>query len=275
MGIQRTTQDSARITGALSGAGLVAALGIGPAYLVVSALYATSILLTLKAGTARAADSSSDTASTAAFASPWRDLKEGVRHVWHTPHLRATMLLAFLLNLTAFPLFNNLMPVVAKEVYQSDQTTLGYLVAGAATGAFTGSITLSRFAHRVPAARMMIVFSLAWYCMLIVFAHVPGPGIGVPVLFVTGFVQSLGMVPATAMLLRNSGEQYRGRVMGIRMLALYTNLPGLLLAGPLIEAIGYPSMATLYCGIGILLTLVIAVRWSASLWRLDAPANKR
>ena len=47
------------------------------------------------------------------------------------------MLLAFLLNLTAFPLFNNLLPVVAKDVYLSDQTTLGYMVAGAASGALT------------------------------------------------------------------------------------------------------------------------------------------
>ena len=55
MGIQRTTQDSARIAGALSGAGLVALLGIGATYLVVASLYAISVLLTLKAGSSRSA----------------------------------------------------------------------------------------------------------------------------------------------------------------------------------------------------------------------------
>jgi predicted MFS family arabinose efflux permease len=185
------------------------------------------------------------------------------------------MLLAFLLNLTAFPLFNNLLPVVAKDVYLSDQTTLGYMVAGAASGALTGSIVLSRFAHRVPPARMMIVFSMAWYAMLLVFARAPDPAIGIPVLVLTGFVQSLAMVPGTAMLLRNSDEQFRGRIMGIRMLALYGNLPGLLLSAPLIASIGYPNTATLYCAIGIFFTLAIAVTWRAQLWRLDAPANRR
>src|SRR5687768_17189018 len=48
MSIERTTSDSARIFGALSGAGLVAALGIGPAYVCVAGLYATSFFLTLK-----------------------------------------------------------------------------------------------------------------------------------------------------------------------------------------------------------------------------------
>ena len=276
LGIQRTTQDSARIAGALTGAGLVATLGMGPAYIVVSCFYVISILLTLKAGRARVERHPTVAgASTPARVSPWRDLKEGVGYVWHTPHLRAAMLLAFLLNLTAFPLFNNLLPVVAKDVYLSDQTTLGYRVAGAASGALTGSIVLSRFAHRVPPARMMIIFSMAWYAMLLVFARAPDPAIGIPVLVLTGFVQSLGMVPGTAMLLRNSDEQFRGRIMGIRMLALYGNLPGLLLSAPLIASIGYPNTATLYCAIGIFFTLAIAVTWRAQLWRLDAPANRR
>jgi len=276
LGIQRTTQDSARIAGALTGAGLVATLGMGPAYIVVSCFYVISILLTLKAGRARVERHPTVAgASTPARVSPWRDLKEGVGYVWHTPHLRAAMLLAFLLNLTAFPLFNNLLPVVAKDVYLSDQTTLGYMVAGAASGALTGSIVLSRFAHRVPPARMMIVFSMAWYAMLLVFARAPDPAIGIPVLVLTGFVQSLAMVPGTAMLLRNSDEQFRGRIMGIRMLALYGNLPGLLLSAPLIASIGYPNTATLYCAIGIFFTLAIAVTWRAQLWRLDAPANRR
>jgi hypothetical protein len=56
---------------------------------------------------------------------------------------------------------------------------------------------------------------------------------------------------------------------------IYGNLPGLLVAGPLIAAYGYPVMATLYCGFGLVFTLWIGVRWRAHVWRLDAPANTR
>ena len=45
--ISRTTMDTARIAGALSGAGLFAALGIGPAYVAIVGLYAVSTALTL------------------------------------------------------------------------------------------------------------------------------------------------------------------------------------------------------------------------------------
>jgi hypothetical protein len=128
--------------------------------------------------------------------SPWRALKEGFVYAWSTPHLLATVLLAFLLNFTAFPLTNHLLPVVANNIYRSGQTTLGYMVAAVATGALIGSLLLSRFAHLVSAARMMIVFSVAWYLMLTVFAHVPVPAIGIPVLVLVGLAQSLGLVPA-------------------------------------------------------------------------------
>ena len=46
MGVARTTADSARIFGSLAGASLVAFLGIGPAYVVVTAFYASGLSLT-------------------------------------------------------------------------------------------------------------------------------------------------------------------------------------------------------------------------------------
>ena len=251
----------------------MAALGIGPAYAVVSVFYAISVVLTFKAGGAPA-ERPAPASAAPARESPWGDLKAGLAYVWNTPHLLAAMSLAFLLNLTAFPLFTGLLPVVAKEVYHSDQTTLGYLVASAGTGALLGAVVLSRIGHRVRPGRMMILFGAGWYLMLLVFAHMPHVAAGAPFLLLAGFAQALGLVPATAMLLRTS-DRFRGRIMGIRMLVIYGNLPGLLLAGPLIASWGYPVMATIYCAIGLAFTLLIAVHWRAHVWRKDAPANSR
>ena len=277
MSIQRTTQDSARIAGALTGAGLAVALGMGPAYAVVVSLYAISFLLTLRAGGARVPQTAvfDDNVSASARPSPWRDLRAGLAYVWTTPHLLAVMCLAFLLNLTAYPLFYGLLPYVAKEIYRTDQTVLGYMVAGAAFGALAGSIALSRHGSAIRPARMMIVFCTVWYALLLAFAQLQHPVGGVLVLLLAGCAQSLCQVPMAAMLLRTSDAQFRGRVMGIRMLAIYGNLPGLLLSGPLIGRFGYPATATLYCMIGLAFTLLIAVRWRAHLWRLEAPANTR
>jgi MFS family permease len=274
MSIQRTTQDSARIAGALTGAGLVAALGIGPAYAVVASLYVTSVVLTRQTGARRRAVAP-DRESAVATASPWRDLKAGIAYVWNTPQLFSVMCLALLLNLTAFPLMTGLLPYVAKEVYDADRIWLGYMVASAASGALTGSLLLSRYGSMVRPGRMVIGFSLGWYAMLLVFAQLVNPVLGLCALALAGLAQSLSQVPMATMLLRSCEEQYRGRVMGIRMLAIYGNVPGLLLSGPLIAHLGYPLTAGLYCLFGILVTIAITLSWRSHLWRTDAAANRR
>ena len=53
MGASRTTSDSARTVGALAGAGLFAALGMGTAYAAITGFYIGGFLLTLGVGTAR------------------------------------------------------------------------------------------------------------------------------------------------------------------------------------------------------------------------------
>ena len=277
MAIARTTSDTARIVGALSGAGLFAALGMGPAYVVVTSFYAASTLLTLGVASrpAAAAQSDAPAADILPRPSPWRDLREGIVYVWTTPQLLAAMWLAFLANLAAFPLSNGLLPYVAREVYGTDQTVLGYLVATCAVGALLGSIGLSMAGGYIRPGRMMLVFAAAWYALLLVFAQVQSPAGGLVVLFFAGVMQSLSLVPLTVVLLRTSGERFRGRVMGVRMLAIYSLPLGLLAAGAMIERIGFPATATIYAAVGLLFTLLIAWHWRAHLWQLDAPANAR
>ena len=127
MGLSRTTSDSARIAGALTGAGLFAAFGIGPAYIVIASFYALSALLTCGVFRHRKPRRAGRPPSPAA-SSHWRDLREGIPYVWNTPPLLAVMWLALLFNLAAYPLTNGLLPYVAREVYRIDQTGLGYLM---------------------------------------------------------------------------------------------------------------------------------------------------
>lgn len=273
MSVQRTTQDSARIAGALSGAGLVGWLGIGPAYAVVVFFYAASCLLTLQTGAARPARTESP--GRHARPTPWRDLMEGLAYVWNTPYLRAAMIFAFFVNMTAFPLFNGLQPYIVKEVYGADQKTLGYMIACAAAGALTGSIAMTRFSSFFRPSRLMIYAGIGWYLILLVYSQIETPAWGMAVLFCAGIGQATAMIPLATILLRNSDQKFRGRIMGVRMLVIYGNMPGILLAGFLIPRFGYPSIAIAYCIFGILMTLLIVYHWRATLWRTDAPANAR
>src|SRR5204862_8297766 len=112
-------------------------------------------------------------------------------------------------------------------------------------------------------ARMMILFALAWYLALLLFVQMPGPAGGRLALILAGFMQSLSLVPMSVMLLTSAGERFRGRVMGVRMLAIYGVPIGLMLACVLIERIGFVLAASLFFIIGLGLTLSISISWPA------------
>jgi len=264
MSIARTTTDSARIAGALAGAGVFAVFGMGPAYVFVTAFYVLGSLLLL--GIAPPSRHIS-LALTPESTSPWRDLKDGIAQVWNTPILLAVVWLAFLANLTAFPILNGLLPYVAKDVYALDQTGLGYLVAAFAAGALLGSIALSRVGAGVHLTRLMVVWTFAWYALVLVFAQMQGALGGFISLVLVGVGQSFAMVPLSIILLRAAGERFRGRVMGVRMMAIYSLPIGLLAGGVLIDQVGFRAMASLYAMIGLVFTLIIVLRLPTVLWR--------
>ncbi len=74
-------------------------------------------------------------------------------------------------------------------------------------------------------------------------------------LMLAGFAQSFCIVSLTVLLLRTSHERLRGRVISVRMLAIYSLPLGLLAAGALIERIGFSATATLYASVGLACTL--------------------
>jgi MFS family permease len=272
--ISRTTMDTARIAGALSGAGLFAALGMGSAYAAIVGLYLASTLLTLCVVAPSKPHPVDEATSGALRRSPLRDLKEGVAYVWTTPRMRAAIWIAFLANLTAYPLSNGLLPYIARDIYGTNQTGLGYLSASFAVGSLVGSIALS-VVGGVRVARLMIGATAMWYVMLLVFAHLQSVSAAMACLMLAGFAQSLAMISIAVILMRTASEHFRGRVMGVRMLAIYSLPLGLLAAGNLIGEIGFVATASLYAATGLLLMLIIVLHWRADLWHVHAPANVR
>ena len=85
--------------------------GLGAAYIMISLFYAISFLLTLgvsgiKTNPMELNGKIQD--------SVFFNLKQGLIYVWRTPTLLAAMWLAFLVNLTVFPVSHGILPYVAK-----------------------------------------------------------------------------------------------------------------------------------------------------------------
>jgi len=271
MGVSRTTADSARVVGALSGATLVALVGSGPAYLVVCLTYAASLSLTFNVGIRRLRVLADEPARSA----PLRALREGFAYVWSKPDMRALMLLAFLVNFAAYPIISSLLAYVAKDVYGLGQTGLGWLIACFAAGALTGSIAISTHGSHIRPARAMLVAATLWFACNFAFSWIETPLWGEAVLFVAGTIQSFCMVPMAVLLLRSADPAFRGLVMGVRMLAVYGMGIGLLMSGPLVEHLGFAATGSLYSVLGIVFTVLIAFHWRDHLWDASSVANAR
>jgi hypothetical protein len=250
---------------------LFAGFGIGPAYIVVAALYAGGLVLVLAMDRPiRPAGASAAPATPRP--SHWRDLCEGLAFVWSTPAVLAGMCLAVLVNLVGFPLSMGLLPYVARDVYGTDQIGLGYLGASFAGGALIGSMVMS-LRRGVAPARAMTVASLGWFCCLLAFAQTQVLWAGAFTLALAGFAQSFCMVTLAVVLLRIAGGKFSGRIMGVRMLAIYGLPMGLLGGGVLIDLVGFRATASLYAGFGIVVTLLIAACWRHALARVDNAAT--
>ncbi len=272
IGLSRITSDSARIAGALAGAAVYAAIGMAPACAVFAGFYGVGAVLTYQVGpTAIQAPLTQPVSSDRASA--WSQMAEGMIHVWNTPPLRAAIWLAFLVNLTAWPWTLGLLPYVARTVLHAGQAGLGALAASFSTGALLGSLTVSLIGPRIQPARAMLVCAVVWHALLLVFAHMPSLAAACAALVLAGLAQSLSMVPMAVMLLHIAGPRFRGRVMGVRMLAIYGLPVGLLLSGVLIPALGFSQTAIVYCSIGMVTTLAIGWHWRGHLWPLNQPAN--
>ena len=271
--LSRTTQDSARIAGALTGAGLFATFGIGKVYMVIACLYVVAaglmVCLTRPAKSAEHRLVESHSGSRLL-----RDLKEGLVYSWNGPAMLAALCVAFLANLTAFPLTNGLLPYIARDIFHTDQTGLGYLSASFALGSLIGSVTLS-LVSGLRIARLLIGATLAWYTLLLVFVEIRTMPVAMACLVLAGIAQSMSMIAAAVILMRTASAHLRGRVMGVRMMVIYGLPIGLLAAGSLIDIIGYSATGSLYAAAGFVAMLAIAIRWRAELWPVHAPANAR
>ena len=256
LAISRTTSDTAKIAGALAGTGSVALVGMVPAYAAVTVLYLVAFALSL--GVARTPTQRASASVRAAL----DGLRQAFGYVWKTPEQLAGFCMAFLVNLLAYPFFLGLLPYLAKDVYQVGQAELGYLAAAFASGALAGSLAVGALRLPFDVARVMLCGAVVWFIAIVLFGQTRAMGQGLPLLFISGVAQSYCMTPIAALMLRSASEDMRGRVMGMRMLAVWGLPIGLVAAGPVIAHLGYVACTLLYGGGGLAATFAVAYRLS-------------
>jgi MFS family permease len=261
VGLSRITQDLAKILGSVVGAALLSRFGMGTAYLAVTMCYLFSTTLVMGIAVEKHTRRSTEGA--------YANLRSGVRYMWRSEPIKAIMFLAFLVNLTAFPLSNGLMPVVARDVFGGGPEVLALLLSAISIGALAGSFGLVAVPRLPHPERIMVVSIVLWHALLLATAALGSTAAASTAIFILclGFLAAFGatmsgsMVTMSTVLLGTAETEYRGRVMGVRMMAVYGLPMGLLLGGYLSEQIGVLQTLIVLGLVGLALTAWSAFHW--------------
>ena len=184
----------------------------------------------------------------------------GLGHVWQRKELFMALLIAALYNVTGFPFTTALMPIFAKDVLQSGPEVLGLLNGAMGAGAVVGALAVASLGSlRRQGWWLVWAVNGGWHLSMILFAIVvltlPGLlpftallAVALAVKVLTGVGRSVSLVLVMTVLMGNSDPEYRGRMGGMRVLAIQAHFPASALNGWMVTQIGAPLTA-LYLGI--------------------------
>ncbi|MEE8304552.1 MAG: MFS transporter [Candidatus Tectomicrobia bacterium] len=193
-----------------------------------------------------------------AAVSIWQNLRDGTRYVGQDAGLWTALSLAALVNWVSFPLSFTLLPIFARDVFSVGAAGLGVLGAALGVGALFSSWIMVAVGTVQRAGPLMLVGTLVWQCLILVFALTPNYYVALGVLVLIGMSQTMSLTNSSIMLLGTGRSEMRGRIMGLRSLAVAPLFFGSLFSGVAAEHIGAPQTAIICAVIGILVVMGIA-----------------
>ena len=184
---------------------------------------------------------------------------EGLRYVKGQQILWATLAIAVIINLTGWPFHTALLAIFAGTVLEAGPDGLGTLTAAFGIGALCGSIAWASFRNLRHIGKLMILSVVVWHGSMLIFALSSSFYLSLAILLVTGVAFSSTQVMMLTAMLRTTQAEYRGRVLGLRVLAIYAYSFGGAGVGWMAGVWGAPLAATIIGITGVLLTCSLAV----------------
>ena len=249
------------VIGPALGGLLIPTLGMGGAYALIAAIYLVDVVVLLRLTSVKQAGPH-------VHESPLKSLIGGLRYVCSNQTVLMLLVIACLLNLFAAPYRYAFLPLFAHYILDVGPTGYGMLTAVAGFGALVAGVwvvSLGNFRHM---SRLLVWSGLAWPASLLLFAVSTWYYLSLALVFVAGLAQAIVWTVIATLILSNTTQPMRGRVMGLRS-GVVISLPfGNLLAGAAAEHFGAPIAQAAYAASAILIMLAI-VLLVPSLRKLD------
>ncbi|MFQ6027870.1 MAG: MFS transporter [Dehalococcoidia bacterium] len=240
------------LVGPLVGGILFKSHGLEGAYTAIAALYLLSAMAALLIRGA-------ERASTPERESVLRTIIGGVKYVKGEQVLWGTLLLALIIESSGWTFHTSLIPIFAWDVLGTDSAGLGLLMFAFGMGALAGSLGLAMVRNLQHVGKLMILAVVVWHSAILLFAQSDTFYLSLAILVVIGGGWASTQVFLLSALLRTTQSEYRGRVIGLRSLAIYAFALGSMSSGAMAGLWGAPRAATVVGVMGISLVLVLGI----------------
>lgn len=250
--------NSGRLLGPAVGGVIIAALGVGPCFLVNGLSYVAVVAALM------AMRRSELFPSERAQREP-AQVRAGLRYAWRERELRRTLLLITVIGTFGFN-FIVVLPLMAKDVFGGGPRLLGTLTSLMGLGALIGALTAARRTR--PTRPVLIGAATAFGGFELAVAASPVPALAGVFVVAMGMAMMLFLATANSTLQLGSEPSMRGRVMALYGLVFLGSTP---IGGPVIGFISQHWGARMGLALGGLASLAAAAAALPSLARPGPP----
>ena len=218
--LNSTMVNAASAVGPAAAGLLIATVGVGVCFLI-NAVSFVAVVFSLTSMDARALRPSPPAQRAKG------QLREGLRYVAREPRLWVPLLMAGIVGTLAYE-FQVTLPVLAKQTFDGNAATYGFLTAAMGPGAVLGGLfTATRGRVGLPT----MTFAAAGFGAILCVAVAPTLEVAYVAMAVTGFAAICFMSTGNATLQLGAAPSMRGRVMALWAVAFMGSTP---VGGPLV-----------------------------------------
>jgi MFS family permease len=172
-------------------------------------------------------------------ARPWVGVQQALRYMQRTPRVRALMIFVTVYSILGVPVLA-LMPVVARDMFHLGAAGYGLLLSFLGIGGLAGALSLAAVGYRISRVRLLLVASMTWPVLLILFAGTHRPWVAYLLLLGIGCTMILNGAIANGLLQQTVPNELRGRMMaayGLVVVGL-AQVVGAFTSGALADIVG-------------------------------------
>ena len=257
LGISRSTLDASRVISFAMGGLILELFGIIWVYVTITGLNILAIWAAIKI--------KKTIQITSSFNNIFKNLKMGLHEVINNKKIQVLIFFSFMVEMTVLPLVNGMIAVFAKEFFYLGATGTGLLAGVTSLGTLTGALIVASKKHFHKPGYAIIIGSTIWHLLSLTIIFSNSLVFTTILLLGWGMAGGVTFVSIISSLIRLSPDATRGRIMGLRALAIYGLPIGLIFSGWLAESLGVKQMIIIPSIMGVLGTLLSIIVWPSVL----------